>query len=244
MDAEELIKDGITFFVPCLNEEGNVGGVIDTLARLTGEMKLIHEVIVVDDASTDGTVAEIEAHRQRYPQNPIRIIRNAACRGLGRNYLLAAQQAQMEYFMLVTGDASEPEEALRTILLLKGQADAIVPYYIFDKSKPLPRRLLSRLFTGVVNVLSGNRLHYYNGVVLHRTQTVRRLSGKSGGFGYQAELLCRLLREGSSIKEIQVGIRDRKHGTSKALSLGNGMSVAGSLIRIAVQRFAPPSKVS
>lgn len=234
---EDLRPGAVTFFVPCLNEEGNVGRTIDTIVDLMQELAKPYEIIVVDDASTDGTVQEVLGRQERYRDVPIRLIRNPICRGLGRNYFVAAQRAKGEYFMAVNGDAAEPVEALRTILSHMGKADAVVPYLGSNDTRPLPRRLLSLTFTFLVNLLSGHRLKYYNGPVLHRTENVRTWFAETSGFGYQAELLCRLLDEGISVVEVQMVINVRDQGATKAFRLGNFLAVSNTLFHILLRRL-------
>lgn len=230
-------REGISFFVPCLNEEGNVGRAIETIAEVMKGIDRPYEVIVVDDASSDGSVAEVEALRARRPDVRIEVIRNRFTRGLGRNYFIAAHRAKMGYFMLVNGDAAEPPETIREIVRRAGEADAIVPYFGARESRTLPRRVLSWTFTRIVNLLSGHRLKYYNGPVLHRTENVRDWFAETAGFAYQAELLCRLLDEGITVLEVQVANSDRERGASKALRLSNVLSVSNSLFHILLRRL-------
>jgi len=227
----------ISFFVPCLNEEGNVSRAIDTIVEVMRGMSMTYEVLVVDDASIDGTVAEAALRCERYPELRIDIIRNRFCRGLGRNYFIASHRARGEYFMLVNGDAAEPPESIRQIVSLLGKADAIVPYFGVNEGRTLPRRMLSCTFTFLVNQLSGHRLKYYNGPVLHKTENVRMWFAETAGFGYQAELMCRLLDEGITVHEVQITNSDRELGFSKAFRLRNLLSVANTLFHIALRRM-------
>jgi glycosyltransferase involved in cell wall biosynthesis len=228
---------GVTFFIPCLNEEGNVGRAIDNIVHIMKDVGGSYEILVVDDASADGSVAEVKGRQERYPEAHIKSIQNFITRGLGRNYFIAAQRAREKYFMMVCGDAAEPAETIRAIVSLKGQADAIVPYFGFHEKRTLARRILSRTFTLMVNLISGYRLTYYNGPVLHKTENVRMWFAETAGFGYQAELLCRLLDEGIVVKEIQVSNSDRITGATKALKLGNFLSVTNSLFHIGLRRL-------
>lgn len=227
----------VSFFVPCLNEQGNIGRAIDRVVGVMRDVRRPYEILVVDDASTDGSVAEVAAHAARSPEVPIAVIRNRFCRGLGRNYFLAAHRARGEYFMLVNGDAAEPAESINAILDHAGEADAVVPYFGLQESRTLPRRMLSAAFTCLVNLLSGHRLRYYNGPVLHKTENVRLWFAETAGFGYQAELLCRLLDEGISVVEVQISNSDRESGFSKAFTLRNLLSVANTLFHILLRRF-------
>lgn len=234
---KEMVTGSITFFVPCLNEEKNVGRTLDTIVGLMQEMRLPYEIIVVDDASFDGTVEEVLERCERYPEAQIILIKNPFCRGLGRNYFIAAHRARGEYFMVVNGDAADPVETIRLILSYMGKADAVVPYLGSNDTRPLGRRLLSLTFTFLVSALSGHRLKYYNGTVLHKTENVRMWYAETAGFGYQAELLCRLLDEGISVVEVQMVTNVRDGGVSKAFKIGNFLSVSNTLFHIFLWRM-------
>ena len=227
----------ITFFVPCLNEEGNIGTTLDRIVQVMKDKEDSYEVLVVDDASVDGTVQEVIDRQQKYSNVSIVLVRNPFKRGLGRNYFLAAHRAKGEHYMLVCGDAAEPIHSIDQIITRKGQADAIVPYFGLNESRTLPRKLVSRAFTFLVGLLSGHSLKYYNGPVLHRTDNVRMWFSETTGFGYQAELMCRLLDEGISVVEVEIENSDRNRGFSKAFELGNLLSVANTLFHILLRRL-------
>jgi len=232
-----LNRASITFFVPCLNEEGNVGRTLDTIVEVMRTRSNPYEILIVDDASADGSVTEIRERQRRYPDVRLSLFQNRFVRGLGRNYFIAAHRACGEYFMLVNGDAAEPAESIRTILDHLGEADAVVPYFGLRESRTLPRRLLSGVFTTLISLLSGHRLRYYNGPVLHRTENVRLWLSETAGFGYQAELLCRLLDERISVVEVQIANSDRNRGFSKAFTLGNLLSVMNTCFHIFLRRL-------
>ena len=233
----ELGPNSISFFVACLNEEGNIGRAIDTIVEVMADFKNPYEILVFDDASADRSVAEVLDRCRRFPERRIHLIRNRFRRGLGRNYFLAAQRAKGEFYMLVNGDAAEPPESIHRILSHLGEADAVVPYFGLRESRTLPRRFLSSSFTLMVDLLSGHRLNYYNGPVLHRTENVREWFSETCGFGYQAELLCRLLDDGISVVEVQVPNSDRQTGFSKAFTARNLFSVANTLSHILLRRI-------
>ena len=230
-------RPSLSFFVPCLNEEGNVGRSIDAIVEAMERCDYPYEILVVDDASTDGSVAEMLGRCERHAHVSIKLLRNRSRRGLGRNYFLAAHHASGEYFMLVCGDAVEPPPSIRQIIAHLGEADVVVPYFGARETRTLPRRVLSRTFTALINLLSGHRLRYYNGPVLHRTENVRAWRSDTSGFGYQAELLCRLLDQGASVVEVQVANSDRNRGFSKAFTPDNLLSVANTCIHIFLRRL-------
>ena len=68
--------------------------------------------------------------------------------------------------------------------------------------------------------------------MLHLTDNVKFWRSETVGYGYQAELVCRLLHEGMSFLEVEVVNADREWGTSKAFSFGNILSLSNSLFHI------------
>lgn len=227
----------VSFFVPCLNEEGNVGRTLATIATACGPSGLRYEVLVFDDASTDGTRAEVLAYATSHPKESIRLIANSSPRGLARNYVDGAYLATGMYYMLVNGDHAEPPETIAAVVALRGQADIIIPVFGGNDRRTAFRRFLSRAFTWCVNAVSGIRVGYYNGVVLHHRFNVMRWHADTDGFAYQSEIITRLVQEGASFKEVVVANADRVVGASKALTLRNLLAVCHSLTQIGFRRL-------
>ena len=91
-----------------------------------------------------------------------------------------------------------------------GQADMVIPYYVSSEGKSLYRRLLSNTYSGLVNLISGFRLHYYNGLAVHLRYNVMRWHPNTRGFGFQADIICMLLDQGFSYKEVPVKTVERR----------------------------------
>ena len=77
----------------------------------------------------------------------------------------------------------------------------------------------------MVNLLSGQSLRYYNEPVAHLKLNVIRWHSDTDGFGYQAEIMNRLLIEGASYIEVQVPNIDRDSGVTSAFSIKNFLAV-------------------
>lgn len=236
MDDRERVVD-ITFFIPCYNEEGNITATMETILTAVQGLRYAYEILVFDDASTDNTKGVVERIRRDRPELPIRFFVNKENRGLGFNYVRGAFTARGSYYMLINGDNVEPAEAIRETIQHCGEADMIVPYFGSKDKRSWFRRNVSRTFTLLVNCLSGHKIHYYNGAVLHRTDNVRFWRAESVGYGYQAELICRLLHEGMTYREVEVPNSDRQWGFSKAFSPANILSVSNSLFHIFWRRL-------
>jgi hypothetical protein len=131
----------------------------------------------------------------------------------------------------------EPKETLISVFRELGKADLIIPYHPPIPDKPAVRRLLSRTYTKLVNFLSGYDIHYYNGLPVTLRYNVMRWGPYSFGFGFQAELITRLLDEGASFIQIPVVATHReKTGGNSAMNWRNFLSVGHTLIEILIRR--------
>ena len=159
------------------------------------------EVLMFDDGSTDAT-GRI-ADRLAAEDSRIQVTHHSSPQNLGGCYRKGVAQATKEFLILVPGDNECGAEVLEPALSKAGSADIIIPYTDNPESRPLARRLLSRGFVELMNGLSGQRLRYYNGAVLHKTQLLRECPFRTDGFGYQAEILVKLLARGCHISKSQ-----------------------------------------
>jgi len=231
----------LTIVVPCFNERLHIEGTLDNIRAACESIGLeSYEVLVVDDCSTDDTIEVVERYLARTQTgSKIRLLRNDVNRGLGRTYIDTAFLGKGRYYRLVCGDNVEPAETLSTILSHLGEEDMIIPVHPrVVPGKPLFRRVVSRFFTFLVNLLSGHSMSYYNGCALLLRYDVMRWAPYSYGFGFQADLITRLLDEGRTYCEVtvQVGHVEKDSGAS-AIQLRNFLSVAHTLLEIGIRRF-------
>jgi len=228
----------VTLMVPCLNEAANIAPTLDHIASAMRELPYSYEILVIDDGSTDGTSAVVEEYAEAHPDLPLRLHRHAANRGLTRTYVDGAFLARGRYYRQVCGDNVEQKDVLIASLAPLGKADMIIPYRLKTPGKSPFREWLSRLYTHLINLLSGYNLRYYNGQATHIRYNVMRWGPYSFGFGFQAELITRLLDEGATYIEVPVGgTHTNKAGKNSALNLRNFLSVTHTLMETLIRRI-------
>ncbi len=228
----------VTFFVPCLNEEERVVPTVRTIQDAMRDFPYSYEVLIVDDGSSDRTFEVAEEFRRSHPEMSICIHRNPRNLGLSRSFVDAAFRGRGTYYRLVCGDNVEPKEAMAKILSMLGKADIVVPYYPVLPGKGRARRMISRTFTLLVDLISGYRLNYYNGCALYRRYHVMRWAPYNYGFGFQADLITRLLDEGASYVEVPVsGFHLTKERGRSAITLRNFVSTGHTLFEILLRRI-------
>jgi len=230
----------LTALITCFNESAYIAATIDTVVETLRQSGHSYEIVVVDDRSRDDSVDVIRKAMAKYSQEPIRLYVNPQNRGLANNMVDGAFYAQGRYFRLICGDSSEPVDTTLRLLRHLGQADLILPYYRQSdiKGRSLTRKTISRLYTWIVNTLSGQHVHYYNGCPVFLTHDVRRYPPVTFGFGFQADLVTRLLDEDRRFMQVPIGtVIERKGPDSTALCMRNLLSVVHTFLEILFRRI-------
>jgi glycosyltransferase involved in cell wall biosynthesis len=228
----------LTIFVSCYNEKPYIIRTLDTLRSALAELKFSYEIIVIDDCSKDGSADLVESYVRANPKERILLLRNKFNIGWAQNYIDAAFIGMGTYYRIICGDASEPKDTMIKVFQEIGSADIVIPYYVTNEGRSWQRGFLSNAYVCLVNLISGFRLKYYNGLPVHLRYNVMRWHSNTRGFGFQADILCLLLEQGFTFKEVPVFAKEQKGGKSTALTLRNSLSIAHTLLDIAIRRIA------
>lgn len=204
----------VSVCVEAYNEEATLRAAVEDLQGVLGPHVRTLEIIIVNDGSGDatGAVAEELARRHRN----VRVIHHARNLGIGASFRDGLAAARCEYFTDFPGDHENRAEEIFA-LLERLEPDTLTVTYYHD-TRPLVRRVISRMYTGVLNLLMGTRLRYYNGMAIYPTALLRAVPLRARGFLFRAELLIRLLRAGQRVRYYQSCRGTRQAGSSSALT--------------------------
>ena len=219
----------LSVLVPAFNEASNLEPTVDRVLRALKVTVEDHEIIVVDDGSTDGTASVAERLAAKYQQ--VRTFRNPRNRGLGFCYLRGVEVAQKNYFVYLPGDNTWPYRSLVGLFGNLGKADVITSYSTNPGVRPFGRRIVSALYTRTLNILFGLHMHYYNGLTIYPLAFLRGKPITTFGFGFQAEALLKAIYQGLSFVEVALPIDERTAGGSKAVTVRNITSVVKTVLR-------------
>ena len=229
----------LSLIIPALNEEAVVGGVLKSVYAEAERFFGDFELIAINDGSTDLTGQVMDEFATQHAK--ARVIHNEPNIGLGASFKRGLQQARFQYVMLLCGDGGLPARSLPAIFERVGSADLVIPYMTnLRRIKTLARYVISRTYTKLLNFLFGFRLHYYNGLPVYRRSLLRAIDITSAGFGFQGEILVKLLKSGCTYVEVGVdGAEETRR--SVALRPKNILSVARTLFHLVweIARFRP-----
>lgn len=210
------MKKTVTIIIPAFNEEKNIAGAVrGALTAVRGTVS-DYEILVIDDGSTDKTVYEAEKLAKR--NKKIKLIKHARNLGFGLTIKEGIKKARQEYVVGFPGDNDTSAVSLRNIIIKAGRKDLIISYTRNSGTRSVARRLFSKSFVVLMNLIFGLKLRYFNGSFICKTRLLQNENLTSEGFAIYAEAKVRLLKKGYSYMEIPFTHTGRKHGQSKAVS--------------------------
>lgn len=222
-----------SFIVPALNEQGVVDEVVRAIWATVDRLVRTYEIILIDDGSTDRTGQIMDRLASELPH--VTVIHNKSNLGLGTSYQRGVRAARLDYVMMMCGDGGLPAASLPAIIEKIGTADVVVPYMTNLKQIKTPTRyLISRTYTTLLNALSGYRLNYYNGLPVHRRALLNQITVSSSGFGFQGEILVKLLKSGCTHVEVPVIGAETTNKTS-VFRVRNLLSVTATLMKLVLE---------
>lgn len=213
----------VTVVIPAYNEAARIAV---TVAAATG-IPEVSEVIVVDDASTDGTARAAEAAGAKV----IRLPRNSGKGGaLSRGVAAAAG----DVVVLLDADLGETAAAARALILpvLHGEADMTVAHF------PPPKK---KGGFGLVRGLARFGIRYFTGLEVKAPLSGQRALSKkvlpavlpfAPGYGVEVALTVKAAREGYRIQEIPLPMHHRETGRDLSGFLHRGRQFRDVLLTL------------
>ena len=209
--------NSVTIIIPAFREEENIEAAIDNALKVAQSVTQEYEIIVVDDGSPDKTGDFARVKAQSNPN--IRVAANVNNQGFGYSFARGVKMATKEFITVFPGDNDMSAHSLKDLIEARGSADLIVSYMQKTTKRSFFRRIVSKTFVVIMNLLFGLKLKYYNGAFICRTALLKAIPIKSMGLAALAECIVRLLKQGVSWRVIYFEHIGRRHEKSKAFNL-------------------------
>jgi dolichol-phosphate mannosyltransferase len=206
----------ISVVVPVKDEAGNVGPLVrEIAAALAGES---HEILFVDDGSTDGTDAALAALKSEIPQ--LRALRHSRNLGQSRGIRTGVQAARGDIIVTLDGDGqNDPADIPKLLAALRAEpAVAMVSGVRVKRQDSASRRWASRMGNGFRSALLGDGASDTGcGLKAFRRAVFLDLPYFDHIHRF---LIALVLREGWQVRYVPVNHRPRRTGASKYTNFG------------------------
>jgi glycosyltransferase involved in cell wall biosynthesis len=223
----------VSIIVPAYNEEATILSILEKVReqRVDG---VAFEVIVVDDASRDATLARLESRPDLYD----RLVSHHENGGKGAAVKSGLRAATGDYVLFQDADLEyDPAEYPRLLAPIEaGRADVVFGSRFVGSAEHRVQNFWhqsgNRLLTLISNVVTGLNLSdmatCYK--AFHR-RVVPSLRLESKGFGIDAEITAKVARGGFRVFEVPVSYFGRSRAEGKKIRLKDGFAALSALAR-------------
>ena len=211
----------VAIIIPALNEEEAVAHVLADVPR-----DLVHQVIVVDNGSTDRTAEMARAAGARVVREERRGYGYACAAGV------AAAADGFDVLVFMDGDGSDDANQMQALItpIKHDEADLVLGSRALGpaaRGALLPhQRLGNGLTTALVRLLYGQRITDLPPFKAIRRPVLAELGMGEMTYGWTVEMIVKCARRGHRIVEVPVATRPRIAGHSKVSGTIKGTVLA------------------
>src|SRR5512140_413734 len=201
----------ISVVIPAYNEAESLPELHRALKEELARLGRSHEILVIDDGSTDATLDVIRRLRAADPA--VRAI--SFRRNFGKSAALAVgfADARGRYIVTMDADLQDDPAELPKLLVRLDEGYDLVSGWKQDRQDPISKTVPSRLFNAVTSMACGLKLHDFNcGFKAYRAEAAKSLEV----YGELHRYLPALSHwQGFRVTEVPVRHHARKYGTTK-----------------------------
>jgi len=225
-------EKSLTIGIPCYNEASTIGKVVDDFKRLF----LKARIVVIDNASTDGTAEIAKQHGAEVIKEPRK--------GKGNAVQRLFREVHSDYLIMVDGDDTYPaEEALKLIATIEKEGgDTIVGRRTSDDVEAFKtlhtwaNKLLARFIEAIFHAKVGD---LFSGFRLFTKAFYKSIPVLATGFEVEAELALQTIDKGFMQRDVAISFRSRPAGSfSKLNTVQDGLRVLW-VIFLVIKDFKP-----
>jgi hypothetical protein len=220
----------VSVIIPAYNEETSIALVLQDLPQ--GKL---HEIIVVDNASTDDTAKVAEENGARVVYEKRRGYGSACLKGI-------KELNDPDIVVFLDGDYSDYPEEIRKLLkaITEGEQDFVVGSRMIlreSRAALLPQaRFGNQLAVFLIKTLFGHEFTDLGPFRAIRYTSLKEIGMRDKNFGWTVEMQIKAVQKGLRIQEVPVRYRERI-GVSKITGTVSGTIQAGVKIIYTIFKY-------
>ena len=217
------VRPDFSVFVPAYNEAENIGALFEALESTFARHSLNGEVILVDDGSTDETLALAKAAAERMGDR-FRVARHRRNLGKTEAILTAAREASSDVFIVFDADLQHSTEEIPRFMK---EIDAGWDIVTGRKIGAYEKRAVSSVYNRLSRFLFDVPVRDLNSMKAFRREVLEDVPLRHDWHRFFVVIAY---AQGFSVKEIDIELFPRRAGISKYTGFGRVVSSVGDLL--------------
>jgi glycosyltransferase involved in cell wall biosynthesis len=228
------VKPRLTVVIPVYNEAKTVAQVVEQVRNAPIETPL--EIVLVDDASTDGTRGIVEGLAAGNGER-LRLVVHDANRGKGAAVRTGIAAARGEIVLIQDADLEYDPRDYPALLepILEGHADVVFGNRFHGGSHRVLyfwHYVANRSLTLITNVLTGlNLADMEVGYKVFRAETLGRIRLSAERFGIEPELVIKVAKLRCRVYEVPIRYHGRTYEEGKKITWRDGVAALYHILR-------------
>lgn len=236
---ENNIPKKLSIIIPAFNEGRTISVLLDKVRIVELPEKMVKEMIVVNDASSDDTEQEIINYQKQYPDYPLLYFKHNKNSGKGAAIHTGISNATGDYIIVQDADLEyDPREfAILLKPVLDGFADVVYGSRFMGGK---PHRILffwhtigNRFLTFLSNMFSNlNLTDMETCYKLFDAEKLKSLTLKEKRFGFEPEVTQKIARiKGIRIYEVGISYYGRTYEEGKKINWKDGFRAIWCILK-------------
>ncbi|WP_320043993.1 bifunctional glycosyltransferase family 2/GtrA family protein [uncultured Desulfobacter sp.] len=234
----------ISLVIPCFNEENTLEACINRVLEVPD---INFEIIIVDDASTDGSLGIARRLEEKYPQ--VHVLSHSKNQGKGAALRTGFKKAHGDFVAVQDADLEYDPMDLKKLVapLAEGYADVVLGSRFLSTE---PRRVLyfwhalgNKFLTFLSNMFTDlNLTDMETCYKVFKKEVIQNIDIQESRFGVEPELVAKIARMGLRIYERGISYKGRTYEDGKKIGMKDGFWAIFCILRYNVHNTSLPAQ--
>jgi glycosyltransferase involved in cell wall biosynthesis len=226
----------ISFMMPMFNERDNIVHTIYKIKSIAAELTSDYEIIIVDDASTDGSGEIIDEMAGR--NGHIKAFHLARNSKFGGAFAEGFRQAKKDIILYVDSDMPVGMEEIKNSFPMLSEADIVTGYSKVKKGETLKRKIITTIYNLIVQGMFGLHVKDINsGFKIVKREIVKDLKFVSRSPFIDVELFLHAKKKKGKVLQYPLIFYPREYGKSYIARLPVVWATLRDMIKVRILSF-------
>jgi glycosyltransferase involved in cell wall biosynthesis len=226
----------LSVVIPVYNEVGTLSEIVSRV--LAANVDAAMELILVDDASIDGTVDLYPRILEQHPDRAIRVFRHERNEGKGAALRTGFEQASGDIVLVQDADLEyDPADYPHLLApILQGKADVVYgsrfvggeAHRVLFFWHMLGNRFLTLFSNALTNLNLTDMETCYK---VFRAEVLKTLRIRSNRFEFEPEITAKVARGGWRVYEVGISYAGRDYAEGKKITWVDGIKAIAAIVR-------------